>query len=218
MSSPRVSPDDVRALWRVLGVRYGFAVSSKAGDRIALAVGEWLAKAGIVSAGDWQTRFATFLPLPRELGGPTVYLPFAPGEATDQWPLEAQFLVGVHEPTHAFQYQRDPLGFLGLFLGSTADRANYEREARSAAECVRWALWGELADPVVSTSSLVTSYGCRLADASVAAEDLRLDEETIRAGGIVSPVASFAIDWWRRRHQDAPPVLEMLPVAAVPPP
>lgn len=208
----------MRDLWRLLGERYGFSVAAKSGDRIAGAIGEWLARAGVVSAGDWQTRFATYLPLQRELGGPTVFLPFVPGEATDQWPLEAQFLVGVHETHHAHQYQRDPLSFLGAYLGSTADRANYERGARAAAECVRWALWGELADPVVSTSSLVTSYGCRLADAAVAAEDLRLDEETIRAGGIVSPVAAFAIGWWRRRRQETPPVLEVLPVAAVPPP
>lgn len=199
MSAFQLSPEDVRDLWRVLGVRYGFAVASKSGDRIAGTIGEWLARAGIVSASDWQTRYATFLPLQRELGGPTVYVPFGLGVATDLWPLEAQFLVAVHEATHAYQYLRNPLGFVALYLGSSADRANFEREARAAAECVRWALWGEVADPGASTASLVTSYGCGIADAAVAAEDLRLDVLTIMAGGVVSPVAAFVCQWWRSR-------------------
>ena len=193
-----LDPEDVRSLWRVLGVRFGFGIASK-GDPRAAEIGRWVTKAGIIAASDWQERFASYLPLPLELGGPTVFLPFAPGEATDVWPLRSQALVAVHEAQHAAQYQLDPIGYLGGYLGSTARRANYEREARSAAECVRWRVWEEMADPVVATSSLVTAYGCHLADAAVAAEDLRLDEETIRAGGITAEAAAVALDWWRIR-------------------
>ena len=203
VSAVELQPDHVRSLWRVLGVRFGFAVASKRDDRIARAVGAWLAQAGVVAADDWLARFATYLPLPRELGGPTVFMPFEPGEDSAQWPLESQALVAIHEAHHAHQYLVDPLGFLARYIASSADRANYEREARAAAECVRLALWGEVADPVVSMASLVTSYGCHLADVAVATEDLRLDEVTIRGGGITSPVAAMAIDWWRRHEMQS---------------
>lgn len=203
MSLPRFSPDDVRDLWQFLGRQFGFEVTTKNDPR---AVQIWsllvkLGKASVVDPRDWRERFATYLP-PEIAGESTVFLPFTPGEPTTLWPLDAQFLVAPHEAQHAAQYRLDPSGFLLLFALSTADRANYERAARATAECVRWALGGELADPKVATASLVTSYGCLFDDAAVAAEDLRLDEETIRAGGIVSMVAALVIEWWKRRPGD----------------
>lgn len=193
-----ISPEHVRDLWRVLGVRFNFRTATKSDPRAA-ALGRLVVAAGIIKETDWQERFASYIPLPHELGGPTVFLPFTPGKVNDLWPLEAQFYIGIHETQHAVQYQRDPIRFLGTFLGSSADRANYEREARGAVESARYAIRGVVADPHVATSSIGTSYGCRMADVEVAAEDLRLDEQTILAGGITAAAAKAALDWWNEQ-------------------
>jgi len=189
------APDDVRALYRHLSVTIGFKVARKEDSEI-MRLGARIVEAvtgGRIDAATFLRSYATTIPLP---WGATVFLPFEPGTPSPEWSLEAQAFVATHEAQHAAQWHREGVAWPVLYSASTAWRARYETEAQSAADCFRFHATGQLGDPAHGAAGLA-SYGCSVGDVAVSAEELRLDHETIRAGGIPHRAAAEAISWWR---------------------
>lgn len=186
-----VTPEEVRDLWRYLGVSCRFAVADKSESEIMQVGARVVELVTRQSAADFMSRFATTIPTP---WGVMVYLPFTPGEPTQLWPLRAQFDVATHEAQHACQWHKDGIAWPVLYVSEPASRARYETEARAAANTVRWHCFGELPDPERDASGL-SSYGCSVVDVAVSAEELRLDAQTIRAGGIPHFAARQALNW-----------------------
>ena len=205
-----VRPDHVLGLWDHLGKEVGFRVADKRDSALMSTAGRLVevVTRGKQSAEDFLRRYVTTLPLPPPWGL-TVFAPFALGVPTPEWSLESQFSVAPHEAQHGVQWLRDGVSWVVLYGLPTdeadgsrgaADRARFETEAKEATETVRWAVRGTTSGYEANAAGL-SSYGCSVGDVRVSAEELRLADQTIRAGGISTSAARLAIDW---RNKFAP--------------
>jgi hypothetical protein len=106
-------------------------------------------------------------------------------------------VIFAHESQHVHQFRTEGIDFMARYLTSDADRAEYEAEAYRCSAELDWWRYGQLDDPQALADHLV-AYNCTSADIASADEILRLSEDTIERGGLVSNAAATAIDWLDR--------------------
>ena len=185
------TPVHVTALWDALRERYGTRIIDKSSATETKLVGWFLERIGVLDAKSFLERFTTTI-------GRRIYVPFTLGTPTPRHSLWSQMVVCVHEHQHVEQQNRDgQLSFTLRYLASQAARAAYEADAyRCNLELYYWHT-GQLPSPRELAERL-RSYGVRDADIDVAETTLIAAARTVKAGGLITPAAKFAIAWLRQ--------------------
>ncbi len=185
------TPAHVTALWDAMRARYGTRIVDKSSAAEMKLVGWFLERIGVLDQATFLERFTTTI-------GRRIYVPFTPGTPTPRHSLWSQLVICVHEHQHVEQLVRDgPVTFSLRYLASPAARAAYEADAyRCNLELHHWHA-GQLPSPRELAERL-RSYGVRDADIDVAETTLIAAARTVKAGGVITPAAKFAIAWLRQ--------------------
>jgi hypothetical protein len=184
------TPELVQAYWSYLESVYQSKRIDKSSAPEMQLVADVLQLLGIEDKQTFLTRFTTTI-------GSRIYTPFDPGVPTADYPLWGQITIAAHEHQHVYQFRTEGVDFMAAYLASSADRAGYEADAYRCGAELDWWRDGVLDDPSPLANHL-QAYNCTAADIASAAEILRLSEETIERGGLVSNAAATAIDWLDR--------------------
>jgi hypothetical protein len=184
------SPELVQAFWSYMEGIYGSTRIDKSNAPEMQLVADVLDVLGIEDEQTFLTRYTTTI-------GSRIYTPFEPGVPTTGYPLWGQVVIGAHESQHVSQFRTEGIDFMARYLTSAADRAEYEAEAYRCAAELDWWRYGQLDDPKALADRL-QAYNCTAQDIASADEILRLSEDTIERGGLVSSAAAAAIDWLDR--------------------
>jgi hypothetical protein len=184
------TPAHVTALWDAMRARYGTRIVDKASAAEMKLVGWFLGRIGVLDQATFLERFTTTI-------GRRIYVPFTPGTPTPRHSLWSQLVICVHEHQHVEQLVRDGAATFSLrYLASPAARAAYEADAyRCNLELHHW-YTGQLPSPRELAERL-RSYGVRDVDIDVAETTLIAAARTVKAGGIITPAAKFALAWLR---------------------
>jgi hypothetical protein len=184
------TPAHVTALWDAMRARYGTRIVDKSSAAEMKLVGWFLERIGVLDQATFLERFTTTI-------GRRIYVPFTPGTPTPRHSLWSQLVICVHEHQHVEQLVRDGAVTFSLrYLASPAARAAYEADAyRCNLELHHWHT-GQLPSPRELAERL-RSYGVRDADIDVAETTLIAAARTVKAGGVITPAAKFAIAWLR---------------------
>jgi hypothetical protein len=188
-----ISPDTVRAFYRVMCEQYGASVKPKRGDLAMEVAATFLATVQIQKSRDaFLDNYVTTL-------GRTVLVPFDVG-VDGRWSCWQQIEVLAHECERIHQQDATSTLAHGFdYLVSKARRTRIEAEAYAVnLELHHWR-YGTIEDwyPRVRAESM-HGYGVSDADVAYLRRFLASRAPTIVAGGIVSHAGRTAIAWLDR--------------------
>lgn len=124
-----------------------------------------------------------------------IYIPFAPGQVSEQWHPVFQAAVAIHEHHHVLQAELSgAMGYIGSYLTRRDARASYEADAlRTNMEFGYW-LSGVMPDPGQLARG-VLAYGCDDRDAARVQGYLERTVPVIESGEVLSETVRVATDW-----------------------
>ena len=148
---------------------------------------------GIIDKQMFMDRFTTTI-------GRTIYAPFqwTEGDAAELW---NHVKTLVHELTHVRQHNADPVLFPARYLADRSWRAQYEAEAFTADLQMHFWMTGQVYD-VNTRASVLLNYGLDNDHCNYVASHLASVAETIKDGGQVSYVATWACEWLENEIDD----------------
>lgn len=174
------TPDAIRAIARAVCARFDCEIVDKRTDDGMRALSHVLAPS--IPPADFVSRYATAI-------GRRIFLPFTPGEFSDQWPAWSQGRIIVHEAEHVEQFRLDPL-FPARYLLATPWRAIYEAQALAAGwQFDRWR--GAKHLPPDQQALSLHSYALDAEAKAAAVAVLESSLASLSDGVLVSEVASF---------------------------
>ena len=134
-----------------------------------------------------MNRYATIL-------GKTIYIPFVPGEANEDFPAEKQISLCVHEHQHWNDAcDRGKLTWNWEYLIDSEKRAVAEALGyKTNIEMYHW-YTGKIIPVKVITDLLLKSYKCGFKDVLVAEGILNRSLKTIKRGGYTSPATIIGL-------------------------
>jgi hypothetical protein len=181
------TPEMVRAFWSYMESVYGSTQIDKQDAPSMQLVADTLDLLGIQDKQTFLSRFTTTI-------GTHIYTPFDIGVPTPEYSLWGQIVICVHEHEHVAQYRAEGIDYLTHYLGSGADRADYEAEAyRTSAELGWWRARG-VAD-AVGLADHLQAYNLTPGEIVSGLEIIQLSEDTIARGGLVSDATRTALEW-----------------------
>jgi hypothetical protein len=181
------TPEMVRAFWSFMESVYGSKQIDKHDAPSMELLADVLQLLHIQDEDTFLNKFTTTI-------GTHIYTPFDLGVQTPDYPLWGQIVICVHEHQHVNQYRAEGLDYLTDYIGSSSERAEFEAEAyRTAAELDWWRY--RSIDSAQLLANHIEPYNVTPGDVDVARSMIQISEETIRNGGLVSDIATTAIEW-----------------------
>jgi len=191
--APRFSADDVRDLWTAACAHFATRVLDPSDPKDMKHVGEALVLLGVADR-------RTFLERCTLAVADAVYLPFAPGAPTRDWPAWRQVLAcaRAHEVVSQAMASGFP-GFQWLYYSNHAKRGMVEARALIAASSVDFRYRRTLPDPDRAAADLYL-YGCTAADVDAAARLMEATAPAIRRGEVQGDAAGWVVGWLEARR------------------
>ena len=192
--APRFSADDVRDLWTAACAHFATRVLDPSDPKDMKHVGEALVLLGVADR-------RTFLERCTLAVADAVYLPFAPGAPTRDWPAWRQVLAcaRAHEVVSQAMASGFP-GFQWLYYSNHAKRGMVEARALIAASSVDFRYRRTLPDPDRAAADLYI-YGCTAADVDAGARLMEATAPAIRRGEIQGDAAGWVVGWLEARRR-----------------
>jgi hypothetical protein len=182
------TPEQVKAFYVAACKQYDAEIVDKNDSRLMKITAGFLDGIGVVDKESFMRDFTTTL-------GSYIFVPYTPGVATDQYTLEDQVAICVHEIQHVVQFDDDPVGFMVLYLTNKSARAEFESAAYAADLEWSWKTRQKGYDIARRAQSLL-SYGLKQEHCDFMRQYLEVQDDVFRQGGAVSPVVAWAWRWF----------------------
>ena len=174
--------------WEEMCSHYGTSWKYKKNAWEAKVIGKILASRDIVTYDNWMNNYSTIL-------GRTIYIPFVPGEASDNHPAEKQISSCTHEHQHWNDAcDRGKLTWNWEYLISSEKRAVAEALGyKTNIEMYHW-FTGKIIPTKVIVDLLAKTYKCGLKDVLIAKDILDRSIKLIERGDYTSPATVTSLE------------------------
>ena len=193
--SKNISAAQVKNFWSYMCDHYNTKWVYKPSAWQAKVAATFLDTIGIINKKTFMERFSFIL-------GSTIYLPFKPGELTENFPAQNQISAAIHEHQHLIDGNKmGKFTFNWQYVFSKSKRAILEANAyQTNIEVYHW-YTGRLLDPI-KVANVLKNYGCNSKHISTAAKILELAVPLIKQGLYESEATLTGLKWLERHMND----------------